>query len=226
MSFGLQFTNNSNVVILDSEYARLCVLASGRYVPTEESGLGSTTNFPTPITTQEPPLVFCRPDTLASGWASITLARINGTPGNWTGFYVRAQSVNSAQPNGRYFAAAFQARAAAQYGMRLWAADGSIIFDSGTPSAVFTRAFQNWTFVRSEALDIGTSNVFTVPTSFPENEYLMINSFGMNMSSASPAGRILGNRWLFSTGELQATTTSSSNPVYFYLPALFAKLAV
>jgi hypothetical protein len=224
MAFGLEFINNSNVVTLDSEYARLCVICSGRYLPNQEGGLGSVTAFPVVITTQEPPLVFCRPDTVASGYASIVLARIVGSPGNWTGFYVRAWNVNSAQPNGRWFAGAFQAKALAQFGLRLFGASSELLFDSDTPSAVFTRAFQNWTYRRTETLDIGSANIYTVPTTFPEDEYLLINSFSMNMAAANTPGRMLGSRWVFSAGELQATTTGTSNPFAFYLPAVFAKM--
>lgn len=62
MSFGLRFMNNSNVVTLDTEFARLTVLASGTYAPNAESGLTSIVTFPAAITTQEPPLVFARPN--------------------------------------------------------------------------------------------------------------------------------------------------------------------
>ena len=69
MSYGLSFINNNQVVI-DSEFARLTVICSGRYAPTQESGLGSVTYFPRVITSAEPPLVFCRPDT--GGIAGLT----------------------------------------------------------------------------------------------------------------------------------------------------------
>ena len=100
MSYGLTFTNNSNVVTLDSEYARLAVIATGRFAPTQESGLGSVTTFPVPVTSQEPPLAFVRPDTVGA-IAGLCRMRLLGGPGNWTGFYVRAYNAISAQPNGR-----------------------------------------------------------------------------------------------------------------------------
>lgn len=34
MSWGFEFKNNDDVVILDSEYARLSILSKGRFVPT------------------------------------------------------------------------------------------------------------------------------------------------------------------------------------------------
>lgn len=226
MSYGLQFTNNSNTVVLDSEYARLMVISSGRFAPTEDSGMGSTTYFSTPVTSQEPPLVFVRPDTVG-GVAGLCRMRLIGSAGNWTGFYVRAYDANTAQPNGRYFVAAFAAQAAAQYGMRLWDGGGNLLFDSGTPNATFTRAFQNWDYVRHETTPQGLTRIFySVPFNFPQSEYMLLNTFGMRMTSGSPGiPRDLYCLWDFSGGVLYAVTISSANPFAFFLPAVFAKLA-
>ena len=225
MSYGLSFTNNSNKVVIDSEYARLNFICSGRYAPTQESGLGSTTYFPRAITSVEPPLVFCRPD--SGGIAGLTAMQVIGSAGNWTGFYVRAYDVNTNQPNGRYFAASFGAQPVAQFGLRLWDGSSKLLFDSGTPCVLFTRAFQNWTYVRSETAATGSiSNFYTVPFNFPENEYLLINNFGMYMVTGSPSGRILKTLWDFNAGVLYAVTAGFNNPYAFFLPAVFAKINV
>lgn len=224
MTYGLQFKNNSDVVTLDSEYARLMVISSGRFSPTEESGLGATTYFDRPVTSQEPPLVFVRPDTV-NRVAGLCLMRLIGGPGNWTGFYVRAYNVNTAQPNGRYFVAAFGAQAAAQFGMRLWNGESTMLFDSGTPNASFTRAFQTWSYERYETTSQGLTRVFySVPFNFPEDEYLLINSFGMPMNSGSGIARSLYCLWDFPNAKLYAVTSAASNPTAFFLPALFAKM--
>jgi hypothetical protein len=225
MTFGVQFTNNSNVVTLDSEFARLSVICSGRYAPTEESNLGSTTNFPVVITSQEPPLVFVRPDT-TSIQSGLTLMRVNGSPGAWTGFYVRAFNANTAQPNGRYFAAAFKAQPIATFGMRIWDATGALIFDPGTTPALFTRSFQNWTYSNSVFISPNYFNYYTVTFDFPTNEYMMINNFGMNLTAGGGSGRLLSCLWDFPAGKLWAVTVAASNPFAFYLPALFAKMNV
>ncbi|CRL47665.1 hypothetical protein PSHI_06960 [Pseudomonas sp. URMO17WK12:I11] len=118
--------------------------------------------------------------------------QVLGSAGNWIGFYVRAYDVNTNQPNGRYFAATFGVQPVATYGMRLWDGSSKLLFDSGTPMALFTRAFQNWTYVRSETTTTGsTSSFYTVSFNFPENEYLLINTFGMNMLTGSAAGRLV-----------------------------------
>lgn len=221
--YGLQFTNNSNVVTIDSEFARLMVIASGRYAPTEEGGMGSTTYFARPVTSQEPPLVFVRPDNSAL-IAGLSNMRLIGSAGNWTGFYVRTYSSATAQPNGRYFVGAFAAQTVAQYGMRLWDGTGKMLFDSGTPNATFTRSFQSWTYVKSDQDDQGLyRNYYSVPFSFPQNEFMLINNFGMTMISGGPIPRQLYCTWDFSGNTLYAVTVAANNPFAFFLPAVFAK---
>jgi hypothetical protein len=226
MAYGLEFRNNSNVVTIDSEFARLMVISSGRYAPTEEGGMGSTNYFARPVTSQEPPLVFVRPDTVA-GVAGLSNMRLIGSAGNWTGFYVRAYSNATAQPNGRYFVAAFAAQAVAQYGMRLWDGSGKMLFDSGTPNASFTRAIQNWTYVKSDQSDQGLyRNYYSVPFNFPQDEFILINNFGMSMVSGGNIPRQLYCTWDFAVNTLYAITSAANNPFAFFLPAMFAKMAV
>lgn len=226
MAYGLQFINNSNVVTLDSEFSRLTILGSGRYAPTQESGLGSVTTFPQVITSQEPPLVFVRPDTVPGGIAGLCLMRVTGSPGAWTGFYVRGYDVNTLQPNGRWFAAAFMAKPVAVYGMRLWDGAGNVIFDNGSQAAIFSRAFLNWTYVRTGSIAPNVFHYYKVDFNFPENEFVLINNFGMNMVAGNNPGRMLYMLWNFAENTLYAVTSSTSNPTAFYLPALFAKMAV
>ncbi|WP_434672155.1 hypothetical protein [Pseudomonas sp. R1-15] len=223
MTYGLTFTNNDNEVVIDSEFGRLNVICSGRYAPTEEFNLGSTTTFPLAITSAEPPLIFCRPDTGAI--AGLGQMQVIGSPGNWTGFYVRAYNDSTAQPNGRYFAAAFGSQPVASFGLRLWDGSSKLLFDSGTPSALFVRAFQNWTYQRFENTGSGgTRNYYTVPFAFPENEYLLINTFSMLMVSGAPQGRLVYTLWDFASGTLYAVATGTANPFAFFMPAVFAKL--
>lgn len=226
MAFGLQFTNTSGTVTLDSEYARLSVLFTGNYTPNAGGGRAASVAFPSVVTTQEPPLVFIRPTTI-SGLASATQMSVSGTPGAWTGFSLRAFNTDSAAPNGKYFVATFQAKATANFGLRIWDGSSGLLFDSGTASAVFSRAYQNWNFVRSVLVTGGTYvNYYTVNYSFPEDEYLMINNFGMNMVAGNSPGRMLYSLWDFPNKVLYAVTASTSNPTAIYLPALFAKITV
>ena len=74
MSHGLTFNNNSDVVTLDSEFARLVIIHKGIYGP-------AGGDFPSVVTSQEPPLIFVRPSAGGFQWVSL-----KGSPGNWTGF--------------------------------------------------------------------------------------------------------------------------------------------
>ncbi|RZA30823.1 MAG: hypothetical protein EOP02_00230 [Proteobacteria bacterium] len=225
MSYGLQIVNNSGVVTLDSELARLVVLESGDYIPNNEGGLTSIVNFAQAVTTPEPPLIFARPTTEA-GIAAISNVQIYGSAGNWTGFSIRSRGTKYLQPRGKWFSAAFRARAVATYGMRLWDGAGNILFDSGTPCAVFTSAFQNWTYRFTQQLDIGNSNFFSVANPFPESDYMLINNFGMNLVAGGGTGRLVTSLWDFTNKTLYAVGTTSANPNSFNLPALFARMVV
>lgn len=225
MSYGLQFVNNSGVVTLDSELARLVVIEFGDYIPNSEGGLTSIINFSQPITTQEPPLIFARPTTEA-GTAAISNVQVYGSPGGWTGFSIRTRSVQYLQPRGKWFAGAFRAKAVATYGMRLWDGAGNLLFDSGTPCAVFTSAFQNWTYRFNQQLTIGNSNFFSVANSFPESDYMLINNFGMNLTAGNNNGRLITSLWDFPNKTLYAVGTATANPNSFNLPALFARMVV
>lgn len=226
MTYGLSFSNNDNVVVLDSEYSRLCVIYSGRYAPNYGPGnYMSLVTFPSPITTAEQPMIFIRPDTVGGLLKMGAAGAVRGSPGNWTGFVTGMYNQVGFFPNGRYIVASFSAQPTANYGLRLFSSAGTPIFDSGTPNLLFTRAFQNWTYVKTERGDQGEYiNFYTVPFDFPENEYLLANSFVMRVNSADNVGRALYTWWDFPNKALYVVTIAFSNPYAFWLPAMFAKL--
>lgn len=223
MSYGVEFRNNTDVVTLDSEYSRLVVLSKGRFIPTQESGLGSTTNFDRVITTQEPPLVFVRPDTVGMV-AGLCLMQVLGTPGNWTGFYVRAYSNTTAQPRGDYFAAAFESSPLASYGIRIFNSTGKVIFDSGTPAAVFTKSYQAWNYVTFDRDAQGqVRSYFSVPFDFSSGDYMLINNFGMDVSGYARQQQLYC-WWDFPGNRLWAIMVALTGISTTHLPAMFAKM--
>lgn len=230
MTFGVQFVNASNVVTLDSEFARLSVLASGRYSANADKGRATAVTFPEVITTQEPPLVFIRPDPV--GIAGLAYYQPLGSAGAWTGFYFYGQgginAAATAPPNGEYFAAAFAASPTASFGARMWDASGKLIFDSGTPSALFTRAYQTWNYEASVKDVQGYYwNYYKVFDGLPApGEFTLINNFGMPLVSGGTMGRQLGLFWDYTANTLRATTTALSNPYNFWLSVIFAKKVV
>ncbi|SDJ56389.1 hypothetical protein [Pseudomonas abietaniphila] len=223
MAYGFQFTNNSNVVTLDSEFARLVVLDQGSYSPNAENGLRANVNFSRVITSQEPPLVFAKP-TVINGQAVISSVLIYGSPGNWTGFGIRTRSVNYAPPTGTWFVGAFVAQDVSDYGMQIFDGSGKLLFDSGNPCAIFTAAYQSWNYAFTQTLDVGVTNFFSSPKPINTVDYMLINNYSMNVVAGSNAGALVGSVWDFTNGTLYATMTSSSNSRTFYLPALFARL--
>lgn len=225
-SFGLSVVNDSGAVIIDSEYSRLCILDSGRYTANSEGANGlpaATIVFSTPIKSQEPPLLFVRPDVVTSVVVPVGSGFL-GSPGNWTGLIVSGLTYYS--PSGKYFIAAFSSAPVATFGMRLFNSAGTVVFDSGTPAALFTRVVQNWTYVKSTIDAQGMyTNWYTVPFSFSESEYIMINNASMRMISSDNIGRTPRIYFDFKASQLWFTTTALGNPYAFNLPAMFAKIA-
>lgn len=231
MSFGLQFINTSDVVTLDSEFARMCVVASGRLAGTfGSSNTTSINTFPAPITTQEPPLVFVRLDNPGNSLVGSLAGFVpQGSPGNWTGFVTGSAYINIAPPTfapGDWFACQMGGKAAASYGLRMWDGGSRVIFDSGTPAALFTRAAQNWAYVKSDQAATGYfRNYYVIENfTFDPSEFQMINQFGMPLIASVPENdRGVLTWWDWPAGRLWAVTGSFHNTYAFNLPALFAK---
>jgi hypothetical protein len=226
MSYGLEFTNNSGVVTLDSEFGRMCVIASGNLNNNGSSDRNSTNSFGRTITTQEPPLIFIKPTNPNNGWATSLSAYVPiGSPGAWTGFNIISTYVQSPIFGvGEWFACQFGGIASSSYGMRLWDGAGAVLFDSGTPAANFTRAAQNWAFAKIENTPTGSlRRYYTTPFSFTAGEFQMVNQFGINLIANDNVGRRIASWWDWPTNTLWAVTEGFSNPIDFQVPALFAK---
>jgi hypothetical protein len=227
MSFGFRSLNDGGVLQIDSETPVLSVIESGSYAPTgQENGLASYITYHSPILTMEPPLFFIRP----IGNTRTVFARPLGTPGNWTGFYIRGYSSDFPQ-NGKWFCAAFIARATASFGMRLWAADRTILFDSGCPLVNVTDIIRTWSYSGQETVGaIGeVINWARFQYSFPAETYLMINSFSMNLIGFDSRNVWPISRWDFTAGYMYAGVQGhpgygrpTNNLIPF--PAVFAKI--
>ncbi|MFJ4587914.1 hypothetical protein ACIP1Z_11480 [Pseudomonas moraviensis] len=217
--FGLTAVNDAGIVSIDSEYARLSVMQSGRY--SGSSGVASVT-FNPPLTMQEPPFIFVRPDN-NGGVVTIGCGLI-GSPGNWTGMTVIGAT--NYNPAGKYFVGGFAPSATAHFGLRLWNGSNTLIFDSGMQSAVFTRFYQNWTYVKSTQDTQGFyTNWYSAPFNSSSEEYLMINNASMRLLSGDNVGRIGGIFFDFGLSQLWFTTRALNNPFNFSMPAVFAKIS-
>lgn len=206
MSYGLQFTNNSDVVTLDSEFARLVVLQSGRF-----SGGAS---FSPAITSVEPPLVFVRPD------ATMTFQYVTilGSPGAWTGFsYVGGGA-------GNFFCAAFQSKAIDSYGLRLWDGSSTVVFDSGTPCAQFTRTIVDWTYLGSVPTGQGTNQAsWTAYSPLNTGDYMLVNNIGMDVLGTATRFAKLYCTWDVANNRIVPFVIGVNNSTSFFVPITFAK---
>lgn len=226
-SYGLMFKSTSDDrVILDSEFARLVVIYKGRYVGTEEDGNSSTTYFPASITTQEQPLVFIRPDS-AGGIIGMSNLEIFGSPGNWTGFRVRIFNIYTIKPVGRWFVASFVAQPLAAYGVRLRDATQKIIFDSGTPSALFVRSSNNWTYAGSGTTGQGlTITYFNSQFNMAEDEYMLINNLTMRAVTiaAGTASRQVAAMWDYPNRVLTLGMIAAQNAIVTGVTVMIGKI--
>lgn len=205
--FGLRFTNNSDVVTLDSEFSRLVVLYSARY-----SG-GAV--FPYPITSAEPPLIFARPD----GSSTFQWIRLAGSPGNWTGW------TNNAGGVGSYFLAAYQSKETDTYGMRLWDGSSKLLFDTGTPCAQFTNVITAWSYLGATNPSVGRwENRWSTSVPLNTGNYMLINNIAMDLPGADTFSK-LSCTWNYSNNTIRALLQNIGdfNGSSFFLPLLFAK---
>ncbi|WLH16523.1 hypothetical protein [Pseudomonas simiae] len=208
MSHGLTFNNNSDVVTLDSEFARLVVIHKGIYGP----GGG---DFPSVITSQEPPLIFVRPSTGGFQWVSL-----KGSPGNWTGF------INGASGgSGSFFVAAYESAPTAKYGLRLWDGDAKQLFDNGTPCAQFTDVVAGWAYGGASNPSVGRwISTFYAAVPLNTGNYMLINNIAMNIPGGSTFS-LLSCFWDYANNRVvaQLQNIGDFNGSSFFLPLMFAK---
>lgn len=225
-SFGLMYQNGGvdNRVILDSEYSRLSTIYTGTYSPNGPNNIAQV-NFPAPITSQEQPFVFIRPD-VAGGIIGM-LPGINGSPGNWTGFGIGRYNKYTINPSGTWFVAGFGAKPVSQYGMRLLVPVESTIFDSGMPSAQFVRSTNTWTYSGFDYDAQGlTRSYFVAPFYLDDGEHVLINNMYMPLvQSVVISSRQLYLSWDYPNRQLIAITVGNTGPSYLGIPVMIGKLS-
>lgn len=174
MTYGLTVQNNDNYIQIDSDTPRLCAMCNGSYAASGSSAV--TITFPKPIKTTEPPCIFIR--NANQGSVLYNGMYILGSPGNWTGFQLSAGNVNW-RPSGKWFAAVFASQSSALWGLRMWDAAGVIIYDSGLPPVLVTKATNAWSYQGAVQLDIGRAYYYLSAAvgALATDEYFMINPF-------------------------------------------------
>lgn len=215
MTFGVTFTNNSDVVVLDSELSRLVVLEKGTW-----SGDGSWMGvaFSKTITTAEPPLIFVRPDQSNIFCFCVVL----GSSGAWTGFSFHG---GVGRPiSGKWFAAAFKSEPTASYGFRIWDANSKLLFDSGTPCAQFTRSISSWTYLGGSSDPQGQDRLsWTAPSPLSSGDYMLLNNIAMDIAGSTSGQGNLYALWEYQNDRLVIQAVGVDLQIYLYIPIVFAK---
>lgn len=214
-SYGARFTNSSDVVTLDSEFARLVVLDSGVW---SGNGGGMTANFSKVITSSEPPLFFVRPNNSVT----FCFCTPQGSPGAWTGFTFRG--VVGQASSGKWFAAAFKSEPTAVYGFRIWDRGGKLIFDSGTPCAQFTRTINSWTYLGASSDPQGQTVLrWTAPSSLAGGDYMLLSNIAMDVAGLISRQGNMYAVWEYNNDRLVMQAVGVDLSSTLYCPAVFAK---
>lgn len=214
MSYGLTFTNSGDTVVLDSEFARLVVLARGTY---GGSG-GASVGFPFTITSAEPPLVFVRP----AQSNTLCFCKLSGSPGAWTGFSFTG--IAGVGTSGSWFCAAFQSAPLAKFGLRLWDGGERLLFDNGTACAQFTRTISSWSYLGSEQTSQGVYRLsWTANTPLSTGDFMLLNNIAMDVAGSSTRQ---GNQyavWQYENNRLVMQVIGVDIQTTLYTPVVFAK---
>ena len=202
MSYGLSVVNDSNYIQIDSDTPRLCAIYNGTYLAVGSNV--ATVTFPSPITTSEPPCIFLRNDPSTNDVLYDQLY-ITGGPNNWTGFNVRGNNVTW-RPAGKWFVAVFSSKAKSDYGLRLFGADGSVIYDSGAAPVVVTKANSTWKYegvVQFQSIGAGFfySNQLVAPLA--TDEYFLMNPYSRGTVNNYGAYHWRGVRYNYDTQRLE-----------------------
>ncbi len=215
MSYGVSFTNNSDVVTLDSEFSRLVVLEKGTWSGT---GSGVFVPFSKTITTDEPPLVFVRP----AQSNTFCFCLIRGSSGAWTGFSF--VGITGQATSGNWFVGAFKSAPTAKYGFRIWDANSKLLFDNGTPCAQFTRTITSWTYLGSTSTPQGQNRLsWTAPSSLVSGDFMMLNNIAMDMAGVVSRQGNMYAIFDYANDRIVIQAVGVDLPSAFYMPAVFAK---
>ncbi len=215
MSYGLRFKNNNDVVTLDSEFARLVVLESGTW---DGLGQGVDVPFGSPVLTDEPPLVFVRPETADT----LCFCTLSGGAGAWYGFSFKG--IVGVPTRGRWFVAAFKSVPTATYGMRLRDGSSKLLFDSATPAAQFTRSITSWQYIGSSSTGQGQTRLsWTAPLNLSSGDYMLLNNIAMDVAGLTSRQGNIYAVWEYALDRLVMQVVGVDISTTFYNPVIFAK---
>jgi len=215
MTFGVQFSNNNDVVVLDSEFSRLVTLDRGTW---NGNGSGVYVPFAKVITSDEPPLVFVR----LNQSNTLCFCLINGSSGNWTGFSFRG--ISGTGTSGSWFAGAFKSAPTAKFGFRIWDASAKLLFDSGTPAAQFTRTITGWSYLGAVQTSQGVYRLsWTAYTPLDTGDYMLLNNIAMDVAGGTSRQGNMYAVWDYGNNRLVIQVVGVDIQTTLYTPVVWAK---
>lgn len=231
MSYGFRCRGSAGQLILDELHSVLHVLMRGAFTIGQNQDKRMAVAFPAAVTQQDKPHVFVqiKPYDGPSGAALILYdVRIDGSPGNWTGFSFVALGNGFGATSWRYVVSVSNPpKSNATFGMRLRRqADNQILFDSGYHCMRFLFATRSWNVSnRKEGVTRYWAWDTAVAYAVRADAYVLINTIVTPQDGIAgfdavyvPALYVYSNRARFT---MQITGENGSNPNYIQ-PVIYA----
>lgn len=164
-NFGISVTNNSNSVMITSQYKIMVFSERGTFriqsQYTDKEGSGAV-NFLKPILTQEPPQIFLRHVSGVHPNLGV-YTTILGGPGNWTGFRMTS-AVRGGSTLQNYLVEYVSCKYADKqstdlFGMNIWDEAGVILFSASDRVVRYSKFSKVWTKTAGSTVDIYSSNL-------------------------------------------------------------------
>lgn len=170
--FGLSIFNDAGALQLSAESQYLAEHESANF--TFGSGVySSNITFGTSIISTYPPLIFVRIISASQNETASYIARVLGSPGNWTGFNLRSGNTTQSV-TGEWIAATYQpVPSSNDFGMRIYNGSGQLLFDLTRPVLKYSRVASSWTYTGNPGGGVvyTYSSGITVQT----DEFVMVN---------------------------------------------------
>lgn len=177
MSWGFSVSRATGEVLVDEEHITLASIhrgsittpsspsvywggkgpVAGYYYADGTYGGRYKVSYPSPITSDAPPIVALVPGPFYKGW--FHAFRNIGQPGRWTGFEIAHQagftskrsSLSEFNTGWDYVAANPEAcpRSSERFGLRVFSSQGRLVFDSGTPIMRIASPLLSWARINS-----------------------------------------------------------------------------
>lgn len=179
---GVKVRNENDELTIDDNYKGYGIMQQGSIALSRQTI--TTLNFSVPITSIDQPILAIKRWPYTGFY--IEICQLVGSPGNWTGFYLRGQRNTSLFPNGpgsvlfEYRVYAVGVASTDQYGLRVISSDGDIVIDSGRKQLGFMSSFTGQVGSFPLVADVGLGNqrdlVYAVTnTLIAEDDWLPIS---------------------------------------------------